>query len=207
VSYTTDGITWTSIGKVNVSDWQKMTVTLPIADWKDLTALQIRIQGIPTTQDPVPPVYLDGMFMEVHYDSAPSVTTPDAATSTDETASSTPSSTIAPRMTLVDPGAQQTCDIQPFSQVLPVGGVATFMVEMHPSINGVSYDLQTGYLPAGISATIASPIGAIAATSSLIFEASQDAEPGSVNLAVIYHEHENDGTVLANFCQLNIVVR
>lgn len=73
VSYSTDGQTWISIGKVSDSNWQNFTVTLPVSDWSDLQNLQIRIEGIPTTQDPVPPVYLDGMFVEVHYDLPPPV--------------------------------------------------------------------------------------------------------------------------------------
>jgi len=67
VSYSTDGQTWISIGKVSVTNWQEFTVTLPISDWNDLENLQIRVQGLPTTQDPIPPVYLEGMLVEVHY--------------------------------------------------------------------------------------------------------------------------------------------
>ncbi len=206
VSYSTDGQTWVSVGEVNMSNWQQFTVTLPIADWADLQNLQIRVEGIPTTQDPIPPVYLDGMFVEVHYDAALSINpSVDMASSTDEaTSSATPSSS---RMTLVDPGAQQACDIQPFSQVLPLGGTAVFTVNLHPSINGVSYDLLLGHLPLGVSAGFGSPSGSVAATSSLTFQAQTTIMPGSMNIVVIYQEHEEDGTVLSNFCQLNIDVK
>jgi hypothetical protein len=81
------------------------------------------------------------------------------------------------------------------------------MVNLHPSINGISYDLQTGHLPLGISAGFSSPSGPIAATSTLTFQAETSTVPGSLNIAVIYHEHEEDGTVLANFCQLNIDIK
>lgn len=208
MSYSTDGQTWISIGKVNVDNWPQFTVTLPISDWKDLQNLQIRVQGIPTTQDPVPPVYLDGMLVEVHYDTALLTDATQTASSTDEETSST-TGAIAPssRMTLVDPGAQQSCDVQPFSQVLPIGGTAAFTVNLHPSLNGVSYQLQMGHLPLGVSADIGSPSGPIAATSSLTFEAETSTQPGSFNIAVVYQENETDGTELANFCQLNIDVQ
>jgi hypothetical protein len=207
VSYSTDGQTWISIGQVNINNWQQFTVTLPISDWNDLQNLQVRIEGIPTTQDPVPPVYLDGMFMEVHYSSGALLS--DQATSTDEIASSTNTSTPASpvRLMLSDPGAQQSCDIEPFSQSLPIGGSANFMINLHPSINGVSYDLELGHLPAGISVSVSNPVGAIAATSSLVFEAATSTMPGSYNIVMIYHEHENDGSVLANYCQVNIGVQ
>ncbi len=204
VSYSTDGQTWVSIGEVNVDNWQEFTVTLPISHWTDLQNLQIRVQGIPTTQDPLPPVYLDGMLVEVHYELPSVAETPVTPSSTDEEVSST-----APpvRITLVNPGAQQTCEIEPFSQELPLGGTAQFIAVLHPSINGISYDLSTGYLPHGVVVLVGSPTGPIAATSSLTFRAAADAQHGSFNISVIYHEHEADGNVISNFCQLNIIVR
>jgi hypothetical protein len=72
VSYSVDGQTWISIGKVNVNNWKQFTVTLPVSNWNDLQNLQIRVEGIPTTQEIIPPIYLDGMFVEVSYN-APSV--------------------------------------------------------------------------------------------------------------------------------------
>ena len=195
------------VSQVNINNWQQFTVTLPISDWQDLENLQVRIEGIPTTQDPIPPVYLDGMFMEVHYDSQPLLS--NEATSTDETASSTDSTDSAPavRLKLTDPGAEQSCDIEPFSQHVPIGGSADFLINLHPSINGVSYDLEPGHLPPGVSVSINNPIGAIAATSSLTFNAATSSVPGSFNIVMIYHEHETDGSVLANYCQVNIDVQ
>ena len=72
VSYSTDGQTWISVGEVNMNNWQNFTVTLPVSDWTDLQNLQVRVEGIPTTQDSIPPIYLDGMLLEVHYDVASS---------------------------------------------------------------------------------------------------------------------------------------
>lgn len=209
VSYSTDGQTWISVGEVNMSNWQQFTITLPISDWTDLQNLQIRVEGIPTTQDPVPPIYLDGMLLEVHYDVASSpiqlLSPPvpaQVASTTNQEISPPP-----PRMTLVSSGAQQSCDVQPFSQKLPLGGTATFTVNLHPSISGISYNLLIGDLPLGISAGFGQPSGEVAATSSLTLQAETSVTPGSLNIPVVYQEHEENGTTLANFCQLNIDVK
>ncbi len=68
MSYSTDGQNWIDIAEVNAANWPNFTVTLPISNWQDLANLQVRIENIATTQDPVPPVYLDGMFVEAHYE-------------------------------------------------------------------------------------------------------------------------------------------
>ena len=204
VSYSVDGQTWVSVGKVNTGNWQKFTVTLPISDWTDLANLQIRVQGIPTTQDPLPPVYLGGMLMEVHYKTPANTIMPEAPSST---LPETPSTTPPVRLTLVNPGAEQTCGIEPFSQSLPLGGIAQFTAVLHPSINGMSYDLSTGYLPHGVAVLIGQPSGSIAATSSITFQAASDAQRGSFNVSVIYHEQETDGSTISNFCQLNLTIQ
>jgi hypothetical protein len=209
VSYSTDGQTWISVGEVNMSNWQNFTVTLTVSDWTDLQNLQVRVEGIPTTQDPIPPIYLDGMLLEVHYDAVslpvpllPPPVLPQVASTTNQEIPPPP-----PRMVLVSSGAQQSCDVQPFSQELPLGGTATFTVNLHPSITGISYNLLLGYLPLGISAGFGSPSGAIAATSSLTFQAETNVTPGSLNIPVIYQEHEENGETLSNFCQLNVDVK
>ncbi len=74
ISYSVDGATWIEIAKVNKDNWQNFTVTLPIAGWDLLRKLQIQITDIPTTLNPTPKVYLDGMFAEVHYEIPPAFT-------------------------------------------------------------------------------------------------------------------------------------
>ena len=88
-----------------------------------------------------------------------------------------------------------------------MAGPAQFTAVLHPSINGISYDLSTGYLPHGVAVLIGSPTGPIAATSSITFQAASDAQEGSFNISVIYHEHEVDGSVISNFCQLNLTIQ
>ncbi len=71
VSYSVDGEAWFEIGRVNMTNWQNFTARLPVSRWDELKKLQISIQGIPTTLNPVPPVYLAGMFAEVNYELPP----------------------------------------------------------------------------------------------------------------------------------------
>jgi hypothetical protein len=140
----------------------------------------------------------------VHYETPSSIVpalTP-SSTSEVENATSTPV-----RIMLMNPGARQTCDLEPFSQTLPLGGTAQFIAELHPSINGVSYELSTGYLPHGVVVLIGQPTGPVAATSSITFQAADDAQRGSFNIPVIYHEQEVDGTEVSNFCQLNLIIQ
>ncbi len=68
VSYSFDSSNWTELGKVNVENWRQLTFSLPVSSWAELRNLQIRVQGISSTVDPLPPVFLDGMLLEVHYD-------------------------------------------------------------------------------------------------------------------------------------------
>lgn len=67
VSYTTNGELWIQLQKVDLSNWPNLTVALPITKWSDLANLEIKIENIPTSMTTLPPVYLDGMFAEVHY--------------------------------------------------------------------------------------------------------------------------------------------
>ncbi|MEK7094342.1 MAG: hypothetical protein AAB903_03320 [Patescibacteria group bacterium] len=68
VSYSLDGSNWEEIARINESNWKNLTASLSATDWKDLKNLQIKIESIDTTTNPLPPVYLDGMFLEVKYE-------------------------------------------------------------------------------------------------------------------------------------------
>jgi hypothetical protein len=67
VSYSTNGQLWIQLQKVNIDNWPNLTLAIPISNWADLQNLQIKVEAIPTTQDPIPPVYLDGMVLEANY--------------------------------------------------------------------------------------------------------------------------------------------
>jgi hypothetical protein len=92
VSYSLDGQTWIDLATVNQDNWQNFTATLPVTSWDDLKKLQVRIEGIPTALTQIPKVYLDGMFVEVHYEIPPAspislggstAATPSAATTSE----------------------------------------------------------------------------------------------------------------------------
>lgn len=71
VSYSLDGQTWIGLSEVSPSNWQNFTATLPVKSWDDLKKLQVKIEGIPTSLQQIPKVYLDGMFVEAHYEIPP----------------------------------------------------------------------------------------------------------------------------------------
>jgi hypothetical protein len=71
VSYSTDGQTWIVIQNVSEKNWPNLTVALPSFTWDELRKVQVRVSGIPTAASSLPAVYLDGMFLEVHYESLP----------------------------------------------------------------------------------------------------------------------------------------
>ncbi len=71
VSYSLDGQTWLELASVGQENWQNFTATLPVASWDDLAKLQVKIEGVPTSLAQIPKVYLDGMFIEAHYEVPP----------------------------------------------------------------------------------------------------------------------------------------
>ncbi|RJP43100.1 hypothetical protein C4587_03020, partial [Candidatus Parcubacteria bacterium] len=71
VSYSTDAETWIELARVSPVYWEKFTVQLPVKSWDEVKKLQIAIEAVPTNLNPVPRVYLDGMFLETHYEIPP----------------------------------------------------------------------------------------------------------------------------------------
>jgi len=208
VSYSTDGQAWVSVGTVNVEDLSDFTVTLPITDWTDLQNLQIRVEGIPTTQDPIPAVYLDGMIMEVHYVlPAPITLTPPPAPSVPKSpAVASVKFTPPTPVKVVDPDAKQTCAITPFSQTSTPGGTLQYEIALTPSYANSGFSLSVGNLPYGVTSTIQRPSGTGAATTSFDIDIGTSTSAGSFNSLVIYQETQQNGTMLSNFCQFNFVV-
>lgn len=70
VLYTFDGITWTSLGELNEISMKYRTFEIPVSattSWSDMNKLQIKIISTKHKED-TPTVYLDGMKVEVLYD-------------------------------------------------------------------------------------------------------------------------------------------
>ncbi|HVO28605.1 MAG TPA: hypothetical protein VMT81_01330, partial [Candidatus Paceibacterota bacterium] len=142
VSYSTDGVTWIDFAKVSAANWPQFTVTVPVTNWTDLENLQIRVQEIPTTQSPVPPVYLDGMLLEVHSDVPPPIALPGIGQP------SAPDS------------ASQTTSASSSVVVLPDGSVTP--APSNPNGNfsadeSPAFDVDFNSLPAAATTTVAAP--------------------------------------------------
>ncbi|MDI6733943.1 MAG: hypothetical protein QMD50_00410 [Patescibacteria group bacterium] len=71
ISYSFDGQEWIELKKANQDNWQNLTVTLPVKSWDELKKIQISIENIPTSLSQIPQIYLDGMFLEAHYELSP----------------------------------------------------------------------------------------------------------------------------------------
>ncbi len=71
VSYSFDGQNWFELSKVSGDNWKNLTINLPNVSWDDLRHLQISVEGIPTTLEKLPKVFLDGMLLEIQYDVPP----------------------------------------------------------------------------------------------------------------------------------------
>jgi len=71
ISYSIDGENWVELQKTSATNWKNLTLTIPVSSWSDVKNLQFRIKGLPTTQAPLPEIFLDGMLLEVRYDVSP----------------------------------------------------------------------------------------------------------------------------------------
>lgn len=70
ILYTFDGVTWNSLGKVNEISMKYRTFEIPVSattSWNDMAQLQIKIERL-SQMDETPTVYLDGMQVEVLYE-------------------------------------------------------------------------------------------------------------------------------------------
>ena len=71
INYSFDGQNWFELSRVSGDNWKNLTINLPNVSWDDLRHLQISVEGIPTTLEKAPKVFLDGMFLEIQYDIPP----------------------------------------------------------------------------------------------------------------------------------------
>jgi hypothetical protein len=79
VFYTFDGVTWTSLGELNEISMKYRTFEIPVTastSWSDLGHLQVKVQAKKRQLD-TPTVYLDGIKVEVLYNTEIEHTHPD----------------------------------------------------------------------------------------------------------------------------------
>jgi hypothetical protein len=66
VSYSLDGVRWTSIGTVGRDNWKGYRVAVPVSSWTDVNRLQIMLNVLPTL-DTKPDIYLESMEARADY--------------------------------------------------------------------------------------------------------------------------------------------
>lgn len=84
VFYTFDGVTWTSLGTLNDISMKYRTFEIPVTastSWSDMDKLQIKLISTKSVQE-TPTVYLDGIKVEVLYETALTHEHPDFARDT-----------------------------------------------------------------------------------------------------------------------------
>ena len=70
VTYTLDGVEWKRLGFVRANEFQNKYFEIPIeeaSDWKNISKIQISVQGVPTLDSIAPTIYLDAIWLEVEY--------------------------------------------------------------------------------------------------------------------------------------------
>ena len=69
VSYNLDGVNWQALGMVNKNNWQDLSFKIPVYQLEDVKKIQIKIESLPILNK-TPFVYLDGMALEVEYETS-----------------------------------------------------------------------------------------------------------------------------------------
>ena len=69
VSYTLDGVSWQELGTVNKNNWQNLAFEIPVYQLEDIKKIQIKIESLPILNK-TPYVYLDGMALELEYETS-----------------------------------------------------------------------------------------------------------------------------------------
>ncbi len=135
MSYSTDGSTWIPIQKVSEANWKDLTITLPLTNWSDIANLQVRISAIPTSLTVIPPVYLDGMLVEVHYDVGPLL----AGSNGPGSSGQQQNATAGPQIPVV---------VAPSKQLTSAGSQTNFAANQAPTFNFDLNNLPTSSPPA-----------------------------------------------------------
>lgn len=213
LSFSTNGNDWFELGKINPQNWQNFTIPISALSWEELKNLQIRLGGIETSLSQTPKVYLDGMFIEVHYEliSAAVVVGGDADGDSETgegqaQADSGQTGSSRSDIKIFDEGAAHKCSVEPFSREVRAGDLAIYKVSLRPSFENSYFELLTGDLPGGVSALFDPERGVGTSTPRLTLNVAESAERGSFGLVVVYREIDNRLEAKANFCQLNLVI-
>jgi len=107
---------------------------------------------------------------------------------------------------IFDEGATHTCKIIPFSKKINRGASDRRLIKLDSGEKVLPFDLKTGNLPDGLSIALDAVNGQGQGDVGLSLSATDDANQGSFNIVVIYKVTEDNGRVVSNFCQLNVIV-
>lgn len=201
--YSFDGETWFALAEIGMKNWRYFTIALPAKTWDELKKLQVSIEGIPTTLTPVPNVYLDGMLVEVRYELPVQIAEPKIKDAEEEIVNAEPEKK---ELRIFDQEAKHKCSITPFSQNVQQGASAIYTVALTPSSANLHFELRTGDLPPGVSATFEPENGVGSPHAALTLTVPDGAERGSFDIVAVYREIDQSLNALANFCPLNLII-
>lgn len=108
---------------------------------------------------------------------------------------------------IFDGEAEHSCSISLLSQEIRKNESAIYQISLKSSSADKFYETVLGGLPTdtrGVFGAAAKEQELIKVP--LIITAGQNPQTGSFNITVVYREVQNGGEVLANFCQLNLII-
>lgn len=203
ISFSADGTTWTSLRKYEFAVWRREQIELPIDDPDEIARLQVSIKAV-THDAAAPMAYLDGMTLEVQYESETSSVF-DPIVDALNPPPAAPAAPAEHEVKIYDVRALHSCDIRPFSRTVMPGEDVDFSLVLHKSDKAGLYTTELGELPPGVHGFI----GAAVSSSSdpvLHIQTDPEAALGSFSLMVLYKEAQPDGSLLPNYCQYNVVI-
>ena len=161
VDYTLDGSTWNILGLVDQAHFYTTTFEIPLAatssastslTWRDMSNIQIRVKSI-SSIDAIPPVYLDGMSLQITYgDNDPNFkTTSGLYIGATEVSSSTAAGNDMSLYVRNDETEQELVIASPQA---PIGGLAIYSASSSDQllttyVSDVQYSLSPEYFGIG----------------------------------------------------------
>jgi len=231
VAYSLDGEVWTLLGSITEDNWKDELVfdILPLSLEK-LRALQVHI-GTPEISDMQLLAYLDGMILEVEYETISEegkgiVTSLIDKIISDDDDFNQPIETADQKEHitflsgdwsssdisvgddfLIDPSAQHACRIEPFSQSVQPGSVAGYIVILTRSNSFAPFRVVAGDTSPGVTASLKKGDAARPDEVLLELAADENTQEGSFGVVISVQEQKVDGSVSCAVCQLNLIVQ
>ena len=97
------------------------------------------------------------------------------------------------------------CHISPFSQEITQGESVVYVVNLVPSVPDSQFEISTGNLPTGTTATLSQTSGVAPASPLLTLTTVSGSQIGSFSLVIFYTETIT-GVSATSICQFNLIV-